>query len=287
MAVGATEFIDVTTADVFIPEIWSSQAIVARENTLVSAQMADKRYEKELRMGDILHVPSISNLAARTKAANTAITYETITETNTDITVNKHDYAAIAVESIVKVQANRDMLSAYSGKMGYALGQKVDAFMAGLFDNFSQTKGTLGTAITDAIFRECMQLLDDANVPGNDRYYVTSPADAYGLLAIDKFINNDYSLLHGSERPANDLERAYITSFYHVPIYQSTNIVGTNANGHRGAMWQKEALALIMQMSPKTHNWFDIDYLTDKVAMEQLYGGREMRDDHGIYVKTA
>ena len=31
----------------------------------------------------------------------------------------------------------------------------------------------------------------------------------------------------------------------------------------------------------------DIDYLCDKVAIQQLHGSREMRDDHGVWLKGA
>ena len=110
MATGATEFIDNTTADVFIPELWSMEAIVARENQLVFANLVDRKFEKGLSFGDTIHVPSVSNLASRTKSINTAVTYETVTETNTDISIATHEYAAIALENISRVQNNRDQL---------------------------------------------------------------------------------------------------------------------------------------------------------------------------------
>src|SRR3990167_11074322 len=111
MATGAEEFVDVTTATAFIPEIWAKAVIVAQEDALVFAPLVNRQFEKELRFGDTLHVNSVSDLSVRTKTANTAITYETVTETATDITVNTHKYVAMAVESIVKVQADRDQMA--------------------------------------------------------------------------------------------------------------------------------------------------------------------------------
>mgnify|MGYP003138762240 FL=1 len=145
MATGATEFVDSTTADVFIPEIWSPLAIVAREDNLVYANLVDRRFEDRLSFGDTIHVPSVGNLTARTKtkASNAAITFETVTETNTDISIATWEYVAMAVESIVKVQANRNMMQLYAGKLGFGLALAVDDVLAGLPDNFSQTVGTL------------------------------------------------------------------------------------------------------------------------------------------------
>jgi hypothetical protein len=288
MATGATEFIDNTTADVFIPEIWSAGAIVARENALVMAQLVDRHYEAELKMGDTLHVPSRTHLAARTKAksSNAAITYETQTETNTDITVATHEYAAIALEDIVAVQSNRSQLDFYSGELGYALGVSVDDTLAGLIDNFSQTVGTLAVDLQDDDLLRARQYLDDADAPQSDRFIYISPAQESGFLTLDRFVHNDYQMLHGDGRETGQ-EFAYVKSFLGMPIYKSVNCEGTNSAGHDNGMFQRESLALIMQMEPTPHHMYDIDYLVDKVAVEHLYGTAEMRDDHGVFMQGA
>ena len=286
MATGATEFIDNTTADVFIPEIWSPLAIVAREQQLVFAKLVDRRFEDGLSAGDTIHVPGVSDMAARTKSTNTAITYETVTESNTDITIGTHKYAAIAVESITKVQNNRDQLQLYAGKLGYALGLDVDDTLAGLPDNFSQTVGTLAAENTYHDYLRAIQYLDDANAPAESRYFVISPAAEVGLMKQDIYTNNDYTMLHGEGRNTA-LEFAYVSSFLNIPVYKTTNVEGSNSAGHDNTLFQKETIALVMQMAPQMHSMFDIDYFADKVAIEQLYGTQEMRDDHGVWIKGA
>ena len=288
MATGATEFIDNTTADVFIPEIWSSLAIVAREAQLVFAKLVDRKFEDGLTKGDKLNIPNISDLATRAKSINAAITYETVTETNTTITVDQHYYAAIAVESITKVQSDRDMLAAYAGKLGYALGLNVDDALASQVeaDWSGQTVGTLAAENTYHDYLRAIQYLDDANAPADSRYFVISPASEVGLLKMDTYINNDYTNIHGTGRESA-LDKAYISSFLGVPVYKSTNVDGTNSAGHDNTLFQKEAQALIMQMTPDMHTMFDIDYFADKVAIEQLYGEQVMRSDHGVWIKGA
>ena len=288
MATGATEFIDNTTADVFIPEIWSSLAIVAREAQLVFAKLVDRKFEDGLTKGDKLNIPNISDLAARAKSINAAITYETVTETNTTITVDQHYYAAIAVESITKVQSDRDMLAAYAGKLGYALGLNVDDALASQVeaDWSGQTVGTLAAENTYHDYLRAIQYLDDANAPADSRYFVISPASEVGLLKMDTYINNDYTNIHGTGRESA-LDKAYISSFLGVPVYKSTNVDGTNSAGHDNTLFQKEAQALIMQMTPDMHTMYDIDFFADKVAIEQLYGEQVMRSDHGVWIKGA
>ena len=286
MATGATEFIDNTTADVFIPELWSMEAIVARENQLVFANLVDRKFEKGLSFGDTIHVPGVSNLAVRTKSTNGAVEYETVTESNTDISIATHEYAAIALENITRVQNNRDQLKLYAGKLGYALALAVDDVLAGLVDDFSNTVGTLAVELTDDELLRARQYLDDADAPQDSRVMVVSPAQETGLLKLDRFVHNDYESVHGPARETG-LEKAYVSSFMGMPIYRSVNVEGTNSTGHDNGMFQKEALALVMQIAPKTYHQFDIDYIVDKVVVEQLYGTKEMRDDHGVFMKGA
>ena len=295
-ATGATEFIDRTTADVFIPEIWSGLAIVERENALVFGRLVDRRLESELKVGDTVFVPSISNLgAARTKSTNGAVTYATVTETKAQagdggfdgvtVTVTTHDYNAIAIESIAKLQTDRDLMAAYAGKMGYSLALAFDDVLAGYPDNFSNNVGTLAVELTSDEILRAIQYLDDADAPQNERYMVVSPAQAIGFLKYDTFVHNDYSSLHGNVDTASGLENAYTRSFLGIPIYKSVNVEGSNAAGHDNALFHRESITAIMQMTPTAHSQFDIDYLADKVVIEQVHGSSEQRDDHGVFMK--
>lgn len=81
MATGATEHIDATTADVFLPEVWSQEAIVARESSLLFAEKVNRKFESDvMSFGDLIHVPSVSNLSTQSKnlSSNAATVYETI-----------------------------------------------------------------------------------------------------------------------------------------------------------------------------------------------------------------
>ena len=285
MAVGTTEFIDNVTADVFIKEVWSQEAVIARESKLLFAEKVNRVYEKDLNMGDKVHIPNVSNLTVATKTANTAINYETVTETNQTITVATHEYQAIAVETITKKQADRDLIAIYAPKQGFALGLSIDDVLAGLIDDFSNTVGTLGVELTyDDVLRG-VQYLNDADVPQSDRCIVISPAQLAGFMKIDQFIHGDYSSLNSDAKPA--VKESYIGKWMGMPVHFSTNVEGTNAAGHDNGIFHKDALALVVQIKPTTHTFFDIDYLADKVAIEQLHGSKEIRDDHGVWLKGA
>ena len=290
MATGSTEFIDSTTADVLIPELWSGPLIVAREQALVFARRVDLRYKAALRFGDIVNVGSLSSLTAqtKTKASNAAVVYETQTETNTTITVATWGYSGIGVESIVDVQAYLDMAAQYAPKQGYALALQVDDTLAGHPDDFTNATGVLTATSAYADYKRARQYLQDANAyPQSEWSFIIAPAEENGLLDLKEYIHDDYSTLHGSATRSTEFEMAYTTSFLRSPVYVSTNVEGTNAAGHDNTLFHREAIALILQMSPTVWTLRDPDYLVRKIVVEQLYGSAITRNDHGVFMSGA
>ena len=274
MATGTEEFIDVTTADVFLDEIWSKMATISREANTVFARLVDRRLEPELTKGQIIHLGNISSLAAQSKTAGAAVTYETVTETASDLTVNQHYYAAFAVEDIIKVQASQPLLSRYTAKIGAALALQEDDSLAALVDAFSNTVGTLATDLTDDNIIRGDQYLNDANCPLDDRHIVVSPAQKAAFLKMDKFVHADYGR-------NNAIATGNIGNIYGYTVDVSTNVDGTNAAGHDNAMFHRESIAAVTQIQPKVMSAYDIDYLATKVVAQQLWGVLEIRDDHG------
>lgn len=285
MATGTTEFVDNTTADAFIPEVWSLESIVARENRLVYSMLVNHDFERDvLRFGDTVHVGSVTNLSARTKSANTAITYETQTETNTDITIGTHEYAAMAVEDITRIQANREMFATYAGKMGYALDLSLDDVLAGRVDDVTNAVGTLAVDLTYDNLLRARQYLDDADVPDEDRNVVVSPAQESAMLKLEQFINNNY---RDSQAVSDSMRgsRAWFGTWMGMPVWKSVNTEGTNAAGHDNAMFHREAFAVVLQMKPRFESQRDIDYLVDKVAAQHLFGTQTMRQNHAVFMR--
>ena len=286
MATGATEYIDSTTSAVFIPTLWSREYIRATAQQTVLAPLVDRRYEKDLKHGDTAHVPSVAHLTAQTKAksSNAAIVYETATETNVDITVATHEYSAIAIEEIVEIQSWANQAALYAPEQAYALNLAVDDALAALVDDFTQTVGTLAVGLTWDNLLRARQYLDDANASNADRVIVISPAQEAAWLTMDEFIKASYVAVHGQTGGPSQ-NRGYIRSVFDMPIYKSTNVEGSNSAGHDNAMFQKQAVALVMQQTPKKpYHFFDPDYLCEKIVVTQLHGSKEMRDDHGVFM---
>ena len=283
MAVGAAEFVDKTIADgVFSPDIWSRQVLRATESNLVIAKSVNRGFEDDASVGKTVKVASIGNLAARAKTENTAITYETVAETATTITLNIWSYAAVGIEDIVKVQAIVDVQNEYQRKLGYALARDIDTKLATDFAGFSQSVGTLGTAASDANVLAAIKLLDDADVPQDDRFFIMTPAEKVAKLALDRWSNALY--IGTSAYPTRS---GMLGDMYGLNLAVTTNLVKPSAGQANNAIFHRDALALVVQRTPKTHIFYDIDFFTWKLASEVIYGHQEMRDNFGILVNGA
>jgi len=280
MATGASEFVDKTIADgVFSPDIWSKQVLRATESNLVIARCVNREFESDASVGKTVKVASIGNLAARAKAENTAITYETVAETATTITLNIWSYAAVGIEDIVKVQSIIDVQNEYQRKLGYAIAKDIDTALATDFAGFSTTVGTLGTAATDANVLSAMAALDNADAPQDDRFFIMSPAEKANKLALDRWSNALY--IGTGDQPVRN---GMLGDMYGLNLAVTTNLVKPAGGQARNAVFHRDALALVVQRSPKTHLFYDIDFFSWKLASEVIYGHQEMRDLFGVLV---
>lgn len=279
MATGVTEFIDITTADVYLEEKWSKKATIAREKRLVFATSVDRQFEAELKRGQILHIGNITQPTARSKSVNTAISYETVTETEKNITINTYYYTAIALEDVIEPMISINIVEKYLPGLGYGLGLQEDSDLAALIDDGTITNsvGTLATGLTYDNLVRGDQYLNDADVPQEDRCIIISPAEKANMLKMDQFINKDYS----------DIRTGILGAWMSYPIWVSNNTNGTNAAGHDNVMMHKECIAHVSQIQPKVRTFWDIDYQCAKMTALTTYGSVIRRADHGVWLKGA
>ena len=296
MAVGD---ITVTTAANFIPEIWSKDARIATESNLVMAKLVNRQFEADMEMGDTLHIPDISDLAARVKAADTDVTFETITEGKVDVLIDKHYYAAFKLEDIVKVQADQDLQARYTEKVGYALAKKIDTDLLGLYSGLSQTVGSAGVAITDPNLLTAIQYLDDADAPSGERFLVIKPAQMKALLGIDKFVRADavgylaaMSPIVTGHLQAGGFDptqvKGYFGQIYGISVYISTNVAttGTSPVSTYNLLFHKDAFVLVSQQDIRFQQDYNIRSLANEVVADTIYGVAEFRDAFAVKVLT-
>lgn len=268
-----------TTGAVFIPEVWSKQIQRATESNLVAARLV-KRFDSEVaNVGAIIHIPLVSNLTSTSKSANTAVTFQSPTETKIDLTVNAHYESSIIIEDKLEAQAAYRLQEEYKEKMAYALAKRVDTDILGLYTNLTQSVGTAGNPVTDNNFLRAIQYLDDADAPAQDRAFIMRPSAKAGLLSIDKYVNQDFTGM--GDIP---VKTGLFGQRYGILFYVSTNVPVDSNNNAINQLIQKEVYAAALQKNITLKSQYVIDFLGQAYVAQVLYGVITYRSTFGVQV---
>ena len=271
-----------TTGVKFLPEVWSKQAEVAREANLVLAKKV-KRYDADVKNGgNKINIPFVSNLTATAVADNTAVTFQAPTETEIELTLNRHFESSFAIGDLLSVQSAYDLASLYSEKIGYALSEKIDADLAGLYSGLSQVVGDGTTELTEANIARALLYLDNAKVPLSDRHFVVRPSAMYSLRQIDGFTEYDSTGSMGVQTGHN---QGLVGNVFGVSVEVSTNIVSIT-NFAQNLLFHRDAFALAIQKDVSVEEQRRPDFLATGYVASAIWGFVELRDDHAVCVRT-
>lgn len=286
-----TDHLTTTTSAVFIPEVWSAEVLRATERALVMAPKV-KRFDALVQnKADTIHIPNLSNLTANDKNANTQVTLQSPTETETTIVIDQHKEASFLVEDLTKVQSQYDLMSEYTEKAGYAIAQAVDSDLLALYASLTTTdQGTYGSDIGDAEILGAIEQLDLVDAPLEDRCLVIEPTQKTAIAKLEKFVKSDW--LGEWDMPTvvkvGPVNRYMWGEIYGVPVYYTNQVpqtAGTPVQIHN-ILFHKEAFALAMQQSPRTQADYIIEYLGNLVVCDVIYGVKVLRSNFGVEVRS-
>ncbi len=283
--------ITTTTAAVFLPTLWSVETVRATETALVAAGLV-KRYDALVQArGQTINIPNISNLVANAKVANTAVQTQTITETQTQLNINKWYESSFEIEDLVSVQSNYDLRSEYSEKAGYAIAKQVDTDLLALWSTFTTTaQGQYQQDINDAVLVASILQLNLQDMPLENRAFIIHPNQLAAIMKIDKFVKADYNGEYQLPTPVKKgpNSRYMWGEIYGVPVYYTTNIpvtVATPTQTHN-VLIHKEAWALALQQSPRLQAAYWLPDLAWKVVVDVIYGITGLRTYGGVEVRS-
>lgn len=274
----------VTTGAVFIPEVWSNDILRIVEASLVIGPRVHNYSAEVKNMGDIIHVPSITEIAAAAKSAGTDVTSTANTETEIQIAIDQHWYTSVKIEDILKIQAKADLMAEYTEAIGYGVSKKIDATLGNLASGFSQTTGATNTAVTDAVILRSVQYLDDANAPLTNRHFIIKPSVKKDILSLDKFVLfQNTGAVNGSSRVMN----GNLGEIYGVEIGVTTNLTDSASPiTIQNMMFHRDAIGLATQESVRVQSQYKLESLAWLLVADAIWGVKEMRDTFGVLVKS-
>ena len=310
-----------TEADKFIPEIWSDEIIAAYQKSLKMAPLV-KRMSMSGKKGDKIHIPKPTRGDANAKAADTAVTIIANTESEIDVDIDRHFEYSRLIEDIVEVQALSSLRQFYTEDAGYALATRIDTDLINAATGFGDGTRTASPAntganwvnshsyyvnassglaayaadtvasgdnFTDLAFREAVKLMDDQNVPMDNRNLVIPPAARKSIMGIDRYVSSDFVTGKG-------VESGLIGNLYGVDVYVSSNcpvieVAAQNSASSldtRGCLFfHKDALVLAEQVSVRSQTQYKQEYLSTLYTADCLYGVETYRPEAGFIICIA
>jgi len=313
----ANAFVDKTAAGTFIPEIWSDEVIAAYQKNLKMAPLV-KRIQMSGKKGDVIHIPKPTRGAASAKGEAAAVTIQANLESELTVTVDRHFEYSRLIEDIVEVQALNSLRQFYTEDAGYQLALKVDTDLINATTGFGDgtrtqaptdganwensnsyyfnaalglatyTDDTVATGdnFTDLGFREAIKLMDDADVPMENRVLVVPPAVRKSLMGIDRYVSSDFVGGRG-------VESGLIGNLYGVDIYVSSNApvletAAQNSIAVRGCLFfHQDALVMAEQMAVRSQTQYKQEYLSTLYTADTLYGVEVYRPEAGFILAVA
>lgn len=275
-----------TTAATFIPEIWSDEIIAAYEKSLVVKPLV-RSMSMTGKKGDTIHIPKPTRGNASVKAAQTEVTLITATESELTIAIDQHYEYSRLIEDIVDVQALNSLRQFYTSDAGYALATRVDTALIAEAANFTSqlefvsaagtqtAAGSATAAFTDLGFREALQVLDDNDVPMDNRVFVIPPAMKKELLGITNYVSTDFVT-------GKPVETGKIGSLYGVDVYVSTNLPTENTDEKGALLMHKDAIVFAEQLGVRVQTQYKQEWLADLMTADTLYGVETYRPEAGV-----
>jgi N4-gp56 family major capsid protein len=249
--------------------------------------------------GDTVHIPAPTRGSASAKAAETAVTLIAATESEVQVSINKHYEYSRLIEDIVEAQALNSMRQFYTADAGYALARQVDtdlvqlgrtanggstgaqygsAYIGGdgttTFDYTANTNTGNASALTDAAIRRTIQRLDDNDIPMDGRFFLIPPSSRNTLMGLARyteqaFVGNGDAIRNGE-----------IGQLYGMAVFASSNAdtgAGTSGTDRICLMGHKDSMVLVEQLGIRSQTQYKQEYLGTLFTADTLYGVKALR----------
>jgi N4-gp56 family major capsid protein len=284
----------VTTADKFIPDIWSDEIVASYKKNLVLANLVMKMNFKG-KKGDTVHIPAPGRGSASAKTATDAVTLIVDTAAEVTVSITKHYEYSRLIEDIAEVQALNSMRNFYTSDAGYALAKQVDtdliqlgrssnggagtnAYATGAFIGGDGTTAYVAgsnneTALTDAAIRRTIQRMDDNDTPMDGRYFIIPPSSRNTLMGLARYTEQAFV------GDGNAIRNGEIGNLYGIPVFTSSNCDTTSgsASARVCLMGHKDSMVLVEQVGIRSQVQYKQEYLATLFTSDTLYGVAALR----------
>lgn len=239
-----------TSAAPFIPQIWANVALEVLRNNIVMAPLVTKDTDlATFQVGSTLHIPYPGTLVANDKAANTPVTLQVPTSTDTTVTLNKHKEATILIEDFARAQAQPVLMESYIKAQVVAIAEQVETDIISTYSLFSGSLGTAGTSLTAATLRAVNTQFTNNKIERGNRHLLISTKDTANLLADTNL--TEYFAFNSAQR--GDITNGLISeNIYGLQLHESqlVPVVTGTPNATQNLAFDPGAIVLASRTLP-------------------------------------
>ena len=271
-----------TTEEEFVPELWGKGVYKYFERYSLFRGLVDdySAFIKGKGMGDTIHIPEMSLVAATAKAADADVSFDSTHSTETNLAIDKHYYVGKLFEDILEIQASEPLAEKYMRMFGESLARQFDA------DVWAQlilidTSAVLAAddAMTSAEFQAALASLGENDVPymNGECSFVVNPTLLADIIDPNAGISKNFWRADASGNGAvlenGGNNRGFVGKLFGINVYMS-NAVSTGGTNVSGAIFHPSACAVAVQQEVRTQSQYSIDALGTKVVSDQIYGAK-------------
>ena len=267
-----------TTADDFVPELWSDGIYRYFERGTVFKALIEDYSSLVKGSGDTVNIPQIDFDASSDKAANTLVTYDATVTTVTQLAIDKHKYNAMLFEDILQIQSNADLVSKYTQMFGEALARALDADIWGELDGINEGAVHADDTMSDAQFQSALANLGENDVPYMDGgcSLVVNPTLMADILDPAAGISRNFWRADASGDGSvlnQGGTKGFMGRLFGINVYMSNSIstAGTSSTTS-GAIFHKSAAVCAVQQGVRVQAEYSVDALGTKVVADTIYG---------------
>jgi hypothetical protein len=268
--------------DVFIPELWADGVYRYFEKNLVLKPFFDDYSSLVQGRGDTLHIPTVQEVASADKSANAGVAYSVNTETDIDLSIDQHKYAAKLFEDIAMIQSNEQLFDKYAQSMAYALAKAVDTKIEALLQTLGTTQALAAdNSMSNADVETAIGTLLSNDIPKEECAFFVNPLIYADLLNSKAFVTNNSGagVGFGNDNPV--MRTGEVGMLFGIPVFTSSLIPTTTSTGiEAGYLVHKSAIAVAVQQDIRVQSEYSVDYLGTKVVADIIYGAVITTSNH-------
>ena len=268
--------------DVFIPELWSDGIYRYFEKALVFKPFFDDYSSLVQGRGDVLHIPTIQEVATSRKTENAGVAYSVNTETEIQLQIDQHMYAAKLFEDIAMIQSNEQLFDKYAQSMAYALAKAVDTEIEAQLQSLGTTQDlAANNSMSNADVETALGTLMSNDIPKEECAFFVNPLIFADLLNSRAFVAAGSSAGIGFGADNDAMRTGEVGLLFGIPVFQSSLIPTTSSDGIEvGYLVHKSAIAVAVQQDIRVQSEYSVDYLGTKVVADIIYGTAVTTSNH-------